>query len=119
MGFQFLSVGQCGSGHESAGEVAEVGEGVTTWKVGEDRDLCDTRRTLLTRNSTKVIALPLRRGFPVRSHPVTIAVLADIMLVRGQIPAGKRASMTPTNRPGYRVLFHSSFPWYARNSLYK
>lgn len=27
---------QCGSGHESAGEVVEVGEGVTQWKVGED-----------------------------------------------------------------------------------
>ena len=27
---------QCGSGHESAGEVVEVGEGVTQWKVGEN-----------------------------------------------------------------------------------
>ncbi|OJA15972.1 hypothetical protein AZE42_09713 [Rhizopogon vesiculosus] len=26
---------QCGSGHESAGEVVEVGEGVTQWKVGD------------------------------------------------------------------------------------
>lgn len=26
---------QCGSGHESAGEVVEVGEGVTQWKIGE------------------------------------------------------------------------------------
>lgn len=26
---------KCGSGHESAGEVAEVGEGVTEWKVGD------------------------------------------------------------------------------------
>lgn len=25
---------KCGSGHESAGEVVEVGEGVTEWKVG-------------------------------------------------------------------------------------
>lgn len=25
---------QCGSGHESAGEVVEVGEGVTQWKAG-------------------------------------------------------------------------------------
>lgn len=25
---------QCGSGHESAGEVVEVGEGVTQWKKG-------------------------------------------------------------------------------------
>ena len=27
---------KCGSGHESAGEVVEIGEGVTQWKVGED-----------------------------------------------------------------------------------
>jgi D-arabinose 1-dehydrogenase-like Zn-dependent alcohol dehydrogenase len=26
---------QCGSGHESAGEVVEVGEGVTQWKAGK------------------------------------------------------------------------------------
>lgn len=26
---------KCGSGHESAGEVIEVGEGVTQWAVGE------------------------------------------------------------------------------------
>ncbi|KAF8634563.1 hypothetical protein AX17_004153 [Amanita inopinata Kibby_2008] len=26
---------ECGSGHESAGEVVEVGEGVTQWKVGD------------------------------------------------------------------------------------
>ncbi|KAG7093693.1 hypothetical protein E1B28_007349 [Marasmius oreades] len=26
---------ECGSGHESAGEVVEVGEGVTLWKVGD------------------------------------------------------------------------------------
>lgn len=25
---------KCGSGHESAGEVVEVGEGVTQWKAG-------------------------------------------------------------------------------------
>lgn len=25
---------KCGSGHESAGEVIEVGEGVSEWKVG-------------------------------------------------------------------------------------
>jgi D-arabinose 1-dehydrogenase-like Zn-dependent alcohol dehydrogenase len=27
---------KCGSGHESAGEVIEVGEGVTQWKAGEN-----------------------------------------------------------------------------------
>lgn len=26
---------ECGSGHESAGEVFQVGEGVEAWKVGE------------------------------------------------------------------------------------
>lgn len=26
---------ECGAGHESAGEVIEVGEGVTQWKVGD------------------------------------------------------------------------------------
>lgn len=26
---------ECGSGHESAGEVFQVGEGVEQWKVGE------------------------------------------------------------------------------------
>lgn len=29
------SFGQCGGGHESAGEVIQVGEGVTNLKVGE------------------------------------------------------------------------------------
>ena len=28
---------ECGSGHESAGEVFQVGEGVEQWKVGELR----------------------------------------------------------------------------------
>ncbi|KAG6919511.1 hypothetical protein DXG01_005101 [Tephrocybe rancida] len=40
---------ECGSGHESAGEVIEIGEGVTQWKV---------------------IALPSRPVFPARSLPV-------------------------------------------------
>jgi L-iditol 2-dehydrogenase len=26
---------ECGSGHESAGEIVEVGEGVTQWQVGD------------------------------------------------------------------------------------
>lgn len=26
---------ECGAGHESAGEIIEVGEGVTRWKVGD------------------------------------------------------------------------------------
>lgn len=26
---------ECGSGHESAGEIVEVGEGVTQWKKGD------------------------------------------------------------------------------------
>jgi threonine dehydrogenase-like Zn-dependent dehydrogenase len=26
---------ECGSGHESAGEIVEVGEGVTQWKAGD------------------------------------------------------------------------------------
>jgi len=29
-----VDVDKCGSGHESAGEVVEVGEGVTEWKAG-------------------------------------------------------------------------------------
>jgi threonine dehydrogenase-like Zn-dependent dehydrogenase len=28
-------IDECGSGHESAGEIVEVGEGVTQWKRGD------------------------------------------------------------------------------------
>ena len=38
---------KCGSGHESAGEVAEVWEGVTQWKAGEDLTHCVAQELLL------------------------------------------------------------------------
>ena len=39
---------KCGSGHESAGEVVEVGEGVTQWKKGLHSEPWLTRRRPLT-----------------------------------------------------------------------
>ncbi|KAJ7832930.1 chaperonin 10-like protein [Mycena leptocephala] len=35
IGDSMVVTDECGSGHESAGEVVEVGEGVTQWKVGD------------------------------------------------------------------------------------
>lgn len=35
IGDSMIVTDECGSGHESAGEVVEVGEGVTQWKVGD------------------------------------------------------------------------------------
>ncbi|KAG0709366.1 chaperonin 10-like protein [Suillus ampliporus] len=35
VGDSMVVTDECGSGHESAGEIVEVGEGVTQWKVGD------------------------------------------------------------------------------------
>ncbi|TFK29666.1 L-arabinitol 4-dehydrogenase [Coprinopsis marcescibilis] len=35
IGDSMVVTDECGSGHESAGEIVEVGEGVTQWKVGD------------------------------------------------------------------------------------
>ena len=35
IGDTMIVTDECGSGHESAGEVFQVGEGVEQWKVGE------------------------------------------------------------------------------------
>ncbi|KAI6126404.1 chaperonin 10-like protein [Pisolithus croceorrhizus] len=35
IGDSMIVTDECGSGHESAGEVVELGEGVTAWKVGD------------------------------------------------------------------------------------
>jgi len=79
---------QCGSGHESAGEVVEVGEGVTQWKVGM-LDVSSMQYLSMSPflnpisvEFSKVIALRLKLVFPVRSRPVTLAVRAVIMLAR-------------------------------------
>lgn len=55
IGDSMVVTDECGSGHESAGEIVEVGEGVTQWKVGDrvaieagipcSQPACDSCRT--------------------------------------------------------------------------
>lgn len=66
---------KCGSGHESAGEVVEVGEGVTQWKAGRDTHMLTLSFTVYL--PQKVIVLPSRQVSHALSPPAIAAVLED------------------------------------------
>jgi L-iditol 2-dehydrogenase len=68
---------KCGSGHESAGEVAEVGEGVTQWKIGTTiRSVC-LLCALIIRQAIEWL---LKLAYRAPSHLATRAEQEDTMV---------------------------------------